>query len=69
MPAEDLPVAEFAFPGPLRDRLVAADDTLVVAQAFRLVVPGPTVPVLNIIGPVGIGKPAVADATRNPRPG
>jgi len=24
MPAEDLPVAEFAFPGPLRDQLVAA---------------------------------------------
>ena len=24
MPAEDLPVAEFAFPGPLRDKLVAA---------------------------------------------
>jgi uncharacterized protein YhfF len=24
MPADDLPVAEFAFPGPLRDRLVAA---------------------------------------------
>ena len=24
MPADDLPVAEFAFPGPLRDQLVAA---------------------------------------------
>lgn len=24
VPSEDLPVAEFAFPGPLRDRLVAA---------------------------------------------
>jgi uncharacterized protein YhfF len=24
MPAEDLPIAEFAFPGPLRDQLVAA---------------------------------------------
>jgi uncharacterized protein YhfF len=24
MPADDLPVMEFAFPGPLRDRLVAA---------------------------------------------
>ena len=24
MPGEDLPVAEFAFPGPLRDQLVAA---------------------------------------------
>src|ERR1017187_5017771 len=24
MPSEDLPVAEFAFPGPLRDQLVAA---------------------------------------------
>jgi hypothetical protein len=24
MPADDLPVAEFSFPGPLRDQLVAA---------------------------------------------
>ena len=24
MPADELPVAEFAFPGPLRDQLVAA---------------------------------------------
>jgi len=77
VPAHDLPVAEFAFPGPLRDQLVAAilagakttttglvadyeheneplpgpgsrqalddpgftvgDDTLVVAQQFRLI--------------------------------
>jgi ASCH domain len=138
---EDLPVAEFAFPGPLRDRLVgaildgakttttalAAEYTIkgeslprpgwreavadsagnlvaviettavqvirlgdvdlahavcegegftsVAEWAFRLVVtaagrggrdgllvPGYTIPVLNIIGPVGIGKSTVADA-------
>jgi hypothetical protein len=47
MPSETLPVAEFAFPGPLRDsagRPVAVIETtavreirLVVAQAFRVV--------------------------------
>ena len=38
MVPEDLPVAEFAFPGPLRDPGFTVDeDTMLVVEEFRLV--------------------------------
>ena len=36
----DLPAAEFGYPGPLRDRLIAVNDTsLVILERLRLLEP------------------------------